>query len=45
MTRQQDYDARQRARGHKKVCLWVPTDKVDRLKKYADKLRKEADKK
>jgi len=44
MNRRTDYENRLKAKGWKKVCLWVPGDMVERLKKYAEKLRKESEK-
>ena len=44
MNRQREYEGRLRAKGWQKVCLWVPAGMVERLKKYAEKLRRETDK-
>ena len=44
-TNQSDYDKAfrkaQAARGLVKVAVWVPTSMRDRLKKYAERLRRE----
>jgi hypothetical protein len=34
------YEVRQREAGLRKVCVWVPERDVERLKVYADRLRK-----
>ena len=44
MQKQKAYDDRQRAKGYKVVRIWVPADKVDQVKRYAERLRKEAEK-
>ena len=44
MNRQKDYDERLKAKGWKKVCVWIPAGMVERLKKYAERLRRESEK-
>lgn len=44
MEKQKAYADRQLAKGMKKVSVWVPANMVERLKKYAERLRKEAEK-
>jgi hypothetical protein len=34
------YEVRQREAGLRKVCVWVPERDVERLKTYAERLRK-----
>jgi hypothetical protein len=34
------YEVRQREAGLRKVCVWVPERDVERLKVYAERLRK-----
>jgi len=41
MEKQKAYAARQQAKGLRSVRVWVPADKVERLKQYAEKLRNE----
>ena len=45
MDRQREYEKRLQVMGYKRVTLWVPAEKVDRLKKYAETLRREKTKK
>lgn len=44
-TRAAEYEARQKAKGMAKVCVWVPEDYAHKLKAYAEKLRQELEKK
>lgn len=44
MSKETAYADRQKAKGFKVVRIWVPADKVDQLKRYAEKLRKESEK-
>lgn len=41
---QRQYYARMKAAGFKKVSVYVPADMIDRLRNYADRLCKEAEK-
>ena len=43
-TRQSSYVERQESKGLTRVRVWVPSDKVERLKKYAARLVKGQDK-
>ncbi len=45
MTKQADYEKRQRERGYRPVRVWVPAADVERLKAYAARLRKQFQKK
>ena len=38
-TKQAEYAKRQKAKGYSLVSLWVPTKFLDRIKKYAKRLR------
>ena len=38
--RDRRYETRQKEIGRVKVCVWVPEDMAERLKKYAARLRK-----
>jgi hypothetical protein len=41
MDKQKAYTERQKAKGLRIVRVWVPKDKTEQLKRYAEKLRKQ----